>query len=100
MYCTNTEQKEIDWRELERAKERVRAKRFGVQKAVEEAKAEKPDEHTLYRRKIVRESQKRRRDYARQQGMCSICCKRPAEANHKTCPVCIARAKAYKKKHG
>ncbi|MBR1470677.1 MAG: hypothetical protein IJ600_03430 [Lachnospiraceae bacterium] len=61
MYCANTEQKEIDWRELERAKERVRAKRFGVQKAVKEAKAEKPDEHTLYRRKIARESQKRRR---------------------------------------
>lgn len=74
MYCANTEQKEIDWRELERAKERAREK--------------------------ARESQKRRRDYARKRGMCSICCKRPAEAGHKTCHVCIARAKAYKVKRG
>ena len=40
------------------------------------------------RRKIVRESQKRRRDYAKSQGVCVLCCKAKAVEGLTLCEKC------------
>ena len=40
------------------------------------------------RRKIVRESQKRRRDYAKAQGLCVLCCKVNAVEGLTLCEKC------------
>ena len=47
------------------------------------------------RRKIVRESQRRRRERAKEKGMCIICCIRLPEDGYKTCRECIERVKNY-----
>lgn len=46
------------------------------------------EEYREKRRKICRESQKRRRDAARKQCICIICCQRPMRPGRKTCTVC------------
>ena len=50
------------------------------------------------RRKSARECQQKRREKARQTGLCSICCKNPARPGKKTCDICLARAMNAKKK--
>lgn len=46
------------------------------------------EEYLEYRRKICRESQRRRRIVAKANGICIICCKRPAREGRKTCAEC------------
>ena len=55
------------------------------------------DGYDEYRREIVNKSQRKRREMARKNGMCSICCSRPAREGKKTCGECSARAIAYNK---
>jgi hypothetical protein len=45
-----------------------------------------------YRKAICRKSQIKRREIARANGICSICCKLPARAGKKTCQECTDRA--------
>ena len=47
-----------------------------------------PEEHKEYRRKIVRESQRKRRMLTREQGLCTICCNDLPEPGYKTCKRC------------
>ncbi len=55
-------------------------------------------EYKERRRKSTRECQRRRREKAKQNGVCSICCKNPARPGKKTCDICLARAMNAKKK--
>jgi hypothetical protein len=49
------------------------------------------EDYTEYRRKIARESQQLRREYARAKGMCTICCINPARPKMLTCQKCSDR---------
>ena len=50
-----------------------------------------------YRRAVVRESQKRRRAKAAEDGLCEICCIRKPEKGYHTCRECIERIKGNQK---
>ena len=52
-----------------------------------------------YRREIVNKSQRKRRENARKNGLCCICCLHPARVGKKTCGECSARANAYIREH-
>ncbi len=58
------------------------------------------DEYREYRRKICRESQRKRRIKAREDGICIICCKRPVRDGRSTCTECSGHYGdvAYKKR--
>lgn len=43
------------------------------------------EEYKEYRRRVVRESQRKRRMLARERGLCSICCNDLPEPGYKTC---------------
>ena len=51
-----------------------------------------------YRRAVVRESQKRRRSKAADNGLCAICCLMKPEKGYRTCRVCIKRVESYQKR--
>lgn len=55
------------------------------------------EDYEEYCREKVRRSQKKRRDRARENGFCTICCLRPARAGRVTCEECSTRIgnKAY-----
>ena len=55
-----------------------------------------------YRREIVRESVRQRREEAREQGLCPICCLRLPPMGRVTCEQCSKRIadKAWEKRHG
>lgn len=57
-----------------------------------------PEEYIDYRRKVVRESQRRRRLLAKEQGLCSICCLNIPDAGHVTCLDC--RMRISRRRHG
>ena len=57
------------------------------------------EDYAEYRRKLVRECQRRRRERAREEGMCSICAAYPAEYGRKTCQKCFMRAVVWQAKH-
>jgi hypothetical protein len=40
-----------------------------------------------------RAHKQRQRAKARREGMCSVCCKRPAKLGHLTCEVCLGRSR-------
>lgn len=63
-------QNNMDWNEMDNA-----------------AKSTK-DDWREYKNGIARQSQKRRREFARKIGMCSICCKNKPEAGYMTCRHC------------
>lgn len=58
------------------------------------------EEYTAYRSEICRKSQRKRREKARMEGMCIICCKRPARVGRSTCAECSGHYGdiAYKKR--
>lgn len=56
------------------------------------------EDYAEYRRKVVRECQKRRRAKAKAQGMCSICCKRPVVIGYQTCSDCYLRVRIWQAK--
>lgn len=49
------------------------------------------EDYGEYRRKIVRESQRKRRAKARTQGLCLICAKNPAAEGYTACAECYSR---------
>lgn len=53
------------------------------------------EEYKEKRRKIVRESQRRRRERAREQGLCPICMKNLPEIGYGTCRECRIRISKY-----
>lgn len=57
------------------------------------------EDYGEYRRKMCRESQRKRRAKARLNGMCSICCKYPAIEGYKTCQDCYSRVRVWQAKH-
>lgn len=63
------------------------------------AKRSEYENYMDYRRAVVRESQKRRRAKAAEDGMCVICCIRKPERGHRTCRDCIERiVKSHQKR--
>lgn len=46
------------------------------------------EDHAAYRAEIVRTAQRKRRQLAKENGLCSICCRNIPEAGHKTCKSC------------
>lgn len=56
-------------------------------------------EYIEYRRKMARESQRKRRIRAKEQGLCSICVKNPATEGYATCEQCYARVRIWQVKH-
>ena len=56
------------------------------------------EERKAHRREIVRESQKKRRMLAKENGLCGVCCKRPVKKGYKTCEMCILRTIDYNKR--
>ena len=59
-------------------------------------------EYKAYRRAMQRECQRKRRALAKEQGLCSICCKNPPEPGHMTCKPCRIQVTAanYRRAHG
>ena len=60
------------------------------------------EDYAEYRRKVVRESISKRREKAREEGLCPICCTRLPTIGKKTCDQCrkwIADH-AWEKRHG
>ena len=57
-----------------------------------------PDEYLEYRRRILRESQARRRAKAKASGMCQICCVQRPDKGLSTCPDCIQRIIDYRRR--
>ena len=55
------------------------------------------EDYAEYRKKLVRESQRRRRARAKENGMCPMCCVRPARKGKTTCEECGKYAKDYAK---
>ena len=49
------------------------------------------EDYDEYCKEKVRISQQRRREKARKNGICTICCLRPARANKITCAACSIR---------
>ena len=56
------------------------------------------EDYGEYRRKMIRESQKKRRMRAKESGLCGVCCKRPVKEGYKTCEMCILRTIDYNKR--
>ena len=56
------------------------------------------EDYDAYRREVVRKSQARRRDRAREMGMCIMCCIREPRPNLKTCAICSKRSNDYNKR--
>lgn len=65
-----------------------------IEKKAHDRKAE---DYKEYRKKIVRECQKRRRERAKAQGKCIICCKEQADQGTTTCRNCRERVRKYAK---
>ena len=57
------------------------------------------EDYDEYRKNLVNSCQRVRRERAKANGLCSICCIRPARKNKKTCQVCSDRANRYGKEH-
>lgn len=51
-----------------------------------------------YRRKLVRESQRKRREKARSLGLCIICATNPSLTGYSTCQKCYARVRIWQYK--
>ncbi len=49
------------------------------------------DEYKEHRRKVVRESQRKRRAQAAKDGKCVICATRPARKGKRTCAQCCSQ---------
>lgn len=60
------------------------------------------EDYKDYRREVVRESQGRRRQKAREDGLCPICCLRVPPIGRKTCEACreLIANRAWEKRHG
>ena len=54
--------------------------------------------YTNYRRRIVRESQRRRRMKAESEGRCIVCCINDADIGKKTCSECRKKISGAQKK--
>lgn len=57
------------------------------------------EDYEEYRRDIVRRSQAKRRERAKELGLCPICCVREPEEDRKSCEVCCKRARDYAHAH-
>ena len=57
------------------------------------------EDYDEYRRKLCRESQRKRRAKAKENGMCGICCKNPALEGYSTCQKCYARVRLWQRNH-
>ena len=55
------------------------------------AKRSEYENYIDYRRAVVRESQKRRRMKAAEDGLCTICCLNIPDDGHRTCKACRMR---------
>lgn len=51
------------------------------------------EDYKEYRRGVMRNCQRRRREQAREKGLCIICCKRETRAGMVTCGFCNDRVK-------
>lgn len=56
------------------------------------------EDYIEYRRKLCRESQKKRRQKAKEEGKCVICVRNLAEHGYSTCAECLARIKKSQKR--
>ncbi len=50
------------------------------------------ESYRAYRNALCRKAQRKRRELARKNGLCSICCKNPARPERLTCQTCTDRA--------
>lgn len=57
------------------------------------------EDYDEYRRDIVRRSQAKRREKAKELGLCPICCKATPEEGKTSCEVCCKRARDYAHEH-
>lgn len=57
------------------------------------------EDYAEYRRKLCRESQRKRRAAAREKGYCVICANRPALEGYATCQQCYERVRLWQKEH-
>ena len=57
------------------------------------------EDYGEYRKRIVRESQRRRRAKAKEEGKCSICATYPADPGRKTCRYCYDRVVEWNNKN-
>lgn len=60
------------------------------------------EEYRAQRREASKLCQRKRRMAAKEQGLCSICCKNPPEQGHMTCKPCRIQVSAanYRRAHG
>ena len=60
------------------------------------------EDYAEYRREVVRESQRRRREKAKREGLCPICFTRQLPVGRGTCEYCSKRVadRAWEKRHG
>ncbi len=56
------------------------------------------EDYAEYRRKIVRESQRKRREQAKEQGLCQICAKNLPRIGYTTCEQCYIRVLKWQEK--
>lgn len=56
------------------------------------------EDHGEYRRKIVRESQRKRREQAKEQGLCQMCARNLPRTGYTTCEACYTRVRAWQDK--
>ena len=56
------------------------------------------EDHAEYRKKLVRESQRKRREAAKEQGLCQMCARELPRVGYATCEKCYARVLAWKEK--
>lgn len=57
------------------------------------------EDYREYRKRIVRESQRRRRAKAREKGLCTMCARFPAEQDRMTCNYCYNRVVKWNSVH-
>ena len=57
------------------------------------------EEYQEYRRAIVREAQRKRRQRAQETGLCICCVKNKPDAGYKTCRACRMRVTEYNRTH-
>lgn len=58
------------------------------------------NEYREYRRAVIRESQRKRRALARENGLCGICAKEPVADGYVTCQLCRERMKRWQLQKG
>lgn len=104
MYCVGAQREEENWEALWE-KRQQEAKQNAVEKATEKRREAQRrylkkyrETHREQRNEIVRRSQRKRRDAARENGMCIQCCVREPAPGRKSCAMCLQRSRDYARK--